>query len=1097
MNKITRMLATIKKGGFFSWMVSAIFFLSLSTQANHAQLPSQPQHEPRVLVLISGAYGRPGIEQFNAGLLEGWDSLGYSSTQISMHYLDLNQDPDPHYQHQLAQWIIAKEQGTTFDYIVLVQQDAADFFFSFLPHLSPDALLVSAFFTLDYDTLTKHNRSGLSMSHALDHRNTLDTALALFPETKNVLVVSGATPSDTQPLDAIQQDASRWPSLNFEYTDKLPYPVLLNKLTHLPPDTVVLRSSYGADINGEPGNLTPIEIGQALTAASNAPNFVLYYTAIGGLPVVGGHVVVPKIVGQSIITQALTLSKDALSVRNVTIPLKSTPIYDIKVINKWGGKITALPEDTIKLNTPRSFWQEYGVTLLVSALITLFMGAVVFSLLIERRNRIRTTEDLEVSKTQLLTNLEYSPHVAVQWFDQDGNVRYWNPASERLYGWRAEEAVGRNITDLFLSSDCMQGYFDKLNNIKHKGEALAPYEVSIVCKSGEERIVLTTSFVIPMGAGEMGFASMDLDVTERYHTQNHLSLLASVFEHASEGIVICSSDRIIEEVNDAFCQLSGFSREELIGQKPDLLYYQISNENDSMSINHVLQKSLSEKGHWSGEMVHRRKNGHLFTSLVTINTVVDSQGQNHRYIALLSDITSLKQHQQRLERMAHYDSVTDLPNRVMLAERLQQAILQTSRHKGEKLALVYIDLDGFKAVNDMHGHQTGDALLIELSKRMRQTLRNTDTLARLGGDEFAAVLTNLKENSDCERALNTLLDAVAKPVRINGLELRVSASIGVVFQGGDQSDADADADADPDQLLRQADQAMYKAKATGKNRYCFFDDTQHRLERTRQEDLLRLRQALDHNEFELYYQPKVNLSSGKIIGVEALIRWNHPEKGLIPPGLFLPLLTHHPLSVDIGYWVIETALAQITAFKTMGLAIPISVNIDGFQMSQPDFIDKIKAILLHYPDHDRNTLEFEVLESSALEDIDQIISIIGQCTDMGISFALDDFGTGYSSLNYLKRLPVQTLKIDQSFVRNMLDNPDDLAIIQGILGLAHAFRRHVIAEGVETEEHSQILHTMGCDVIQGYVIAKPMPITQFIPWIEEWASSFKLHRYCS
>ena len=1040
-----------------------------------------PEHQPRALVLLAASYGRPGIEAFNAGVIKGWTAAGYSVSQLSVHYLDLNQDPHPRYRQELARWIQSKEQGRVFDYIVLAQQDAVTFFLEELNHLSPEAIVISAFAQLTPEQLKKYQRKGLSTTQALDHKSTLANALKLFPKTKEVWVVSGATASDTKPLESIREDEKQWPNVTFHYTDNLSYTQVIKTLTQLGDNTIVLRTSYGSDRFGQPDHLTPIEIGKVLSSSATAPTFVLYDTAMGTVPVAGGNVVRPLVVGEKLIEFALA-NGDVKKGEHRPIPLYSVPVYDVTELARWGAKLSAIPQDAERLNDIISFWDTHGQTLLITSMIVLALGSVVFALLLERRSRIRTTNELEVSKTQLLNNLEYSPHVAVQWFDRTGKIRYWNPASERLYGWTSKEVVGRSIEEIFIGSDCIGGYFEKLEDITEQGEALTPYEVSVRCKNGEERMVLTTSFAIPMGHGEMGFASMDLDVTQQHKTQTHLSLLASVFEHASEGILICSTDRIIEEVNDAFCQLSGFTRDELIGKTPDILQYEISQSKHDKP----LSRALQQEGHWSGEMVHRRKDGHLFTSLVTVNTVRDSKGARHRYIALLSDITSLKQHQVRLERMAHYDSVTDLPNRVLLAERLQHAIVQLNRHRDETLAVLYIDLDGFKAVNDRYGHQVGDALLIELAKRMKSTLRETDTLARLGGDEFAAVLTNLVEQQDCERALTKLLSVISSPVTLNGLELRVSASIGVVCRHYQEEVCD------PDHLLRQADHAMYKAKATGKNRYCFFDDAEHRLAQSRQEDLDRIALALKQEEFELFYQPKVNISTGRMVGMEALIRWRHPERGLVFPNDFLPLLTHHPLSVDIGYWVIRTALKQVETFKQNGWNLPISVNVDGFQMSQPDFVQRVGEILADFPQYNANTLEFEVLESMALDDIDEISRIIKSCQEMGISFALDDFGTGYSSLNYLKRLPVQTLKIDQSFIRNMLDNPEDLNIIQAILGLAHAFNRQVIAEGVETEEHSQILHTLGCDIIQGYVISKPMSVPDCEQFLKRWESEFKL-----
>lgn len=1071
-----------RKSPFPQWVsFSLLSVMALFLPTIFAETPdSNTLTPPKMLVLVSAAYGRPGIETFNQGVIEAWTSHGNPSSLISVHYLDLNQNPNPSYRDELASWIRAKEKDTSFDYILLVQQDAVDFYTDELFDLSPKAKLIAAFSTLDQAWLKRTGRQGLNMIESLDYQNTLKTAFSLFPKTKRAVVVSGSTQSDRQPLSAIRKASEQWPHIQWEYTEQLTFTDTIRKLSSLPEHTIVLRSSYGSDPMGDPANMTPMEIGLELSKNTNAPSFVLYETAIGKIPVAGGHVVIPKNVGQTLIEQALAPDVWVNETTLQWLPIESTPVYDVSELVRWKADISALPENTKRLHEIPSFWRDHGKTALSIAGVMSILFIFLFFLLVERRFRVKATSALQISKTQLLTNLEYAPHVAIQWFDQDGKIIFWNPASARLYGWTSEEVIGKHLTDTFLTPEHAEDYFGRLHAMKDQGQALPPYEVHVRCKDGSERIVLTTSFVIPMEQGEMGYASMDLDITDQQLTQKHLSLLASVFKHASEGILICGADRKIEEVNDAFCQLSGFSRSELIGNTPDMLYYHVS-QRDKNEVTQSLQKALKEEGHWSGEMVHRRKDGAVFTSLVTVNRVTDPSGTNDRYIALLSDITDLKQHQHRLERMAHYDAVTDLPNRVLLSERLKVAMCQLNRHPDETLAVLYIDLDGFKSVNDTHGHTVGDKMLMELARRMLAVLRETDTLARLGGDEFAAVLTNLHKHKDAERVLNLLLCAASSLMIIDDFELRVSASIGVVFLNAQ------DFDSDPDQLIRQADQAMYRAKATGKNRYCFFDDEEHRLERSRHEELERLKLALLNHEFELFYQPKINTTTRMLVGAEALIRWRHPDKGIVPPGLFLPLLVDHLLSIDIGYWVIETALLQIEAFKTENIHIPISVNVDGFQLSQPGFISQLKLILSRYPNYTPGDLEFEILESSALEDIEQISTIIHECKKLGICFALDDFGTGYSSLNYLKRLPVQTLKIDQSFIRNMLENPDDLAIIQGILGLAHAFKRNVIAEGVETEEHSQILNTLGCDLIQGYVVARPLPAHDFLEWHSQWS----------
>jgi diguanylate cyclase (GGDEF)-like protein/PAS domain S-box-containing protein len=436
---------------------------------------------------------------------------------------------------------------------------------------------------------------------------------------------------------------------------------------------------------------------------------------------------------------------------------------------------------------------------------------------------------------------------------------------------------------------------------------------------------------------------------------------------------------------------------------------------------------------------------------------------------------------EKLEHIAHYDALTTLPNRVLLADRLKQAMAQTHR-RDDLLAVAYLDLDSFKAVNDNHGHDAGDLLLMTMATRMKATLREGDTLARLGGDEFIAVLTGLDNTEASVPMLTRLLAAAAQPVPVNGSMLQVSASLGVTFYPQAE-------EVESDQLLRQADQAMYQAKLAGKNRYHVFDNEQDRNVRGHHENLERIRLALINHELVLHYQPKVNMRTGQFIGAEALIRWQHPERGLLPPALFLPVVEGHSLSVELGEWVIESALLQIDLWHAAGLHIPVSVNVGGRQMQQPDFIERLKRQLAAHPGIKPGDLEMEVLETSALEDLAKSSQVIEGCSELGIKFALDDFGTGYSSLTYLKRLPFTLLKIDQSFVRDMLSDPDDLAILEAVLGLAVAFRRQVIAEGVETVQQGEMLLQLGCELAQGFGIAHPMSAAE----LPEWATAWRTH----
>ncbi len=563
------------------------------------------------------------------------------------------------------------------------------------------------------------------------------------------------------------------------------------------------------------------------------------------------------------------------------------------------------------------------------------------------------------------------------------------------------------------------------------------------------------------------------DITERKHAQVKLQLAASVFTHAHEGILITDAQGTIIEVNDTFTHITGFSRKESIGQNAKSLL----SDNQSRELYESIWQSITTNGYWYGEIWSLKKSGDRYPEMISISAVHDISGKVQHYVSLFTDITDMKAHQEQLEHAAQFDALTNLPNRSLLAERLPHALAQHQRNE-KMLAIVYLDLDGFKRINDTYGHSLGDQLLINLSNRMSEALRDGDLLARIGGDEFVAIIGDLNTPDECIPVLDRLLHAASKTTVINDTALKVSASIGVSVYPVSGTE--------PDLLLRQADQAMYIAKETSKNCYHFFDINSVKEQRNLHEELKDIRRALEQNEFLLHYQPKIDMSSGQVVGAEALIRWQHPERGLLGPSEFLKIIEEHSIRLQVGEWVIDTALEQISKWNDLNLNIPVSVNVGAYQLQDHNFFSKLMTSLSKYSNIRPGQLELEILETSALEDMTQVSELIKECQNVGVDFALDDFGTGYSSLTYLKRLPVGSIKIDQSFVRDMLTDTDDLAIVRGVIGLADVFKRQVIAEGVETLAHGNTLQSLGCNIAQGYGIARPMHASDLPFWIKHW-----------
>ncbi|MBF0244988.1 MAG: EAL domain-containing protein [Planctomycetes bacterium] len=551
-------------------------------------------------------------------------------------------------------------------------------------------------------------------------------------------------------------------------------------------------------------------------------------------------------------------------------------------------------------------------------------------------------------------------------------------------------------------------------------------------------------------------------------------LAMTVFAHAREAITMTDVNGTILEVNDSFSRITGYDRDEVIGQNPRILR---SGRHDDEFYSTMWDSLLSD-GYWEGEIWNRRKDGEVYAEHLTISAVRDVRHRVHQYVALFTDITAQKEHEAQLRHIAHYDTLTGLANRTLLADRLHQVMARSRRWK-KQIAVAYIDLDGFKGVNDTHGHEVGDKLLIAIAERMTSSVREEDTISRLGGDEFIALLTDFRDNRDCEILIYRLLSACSEPLSIDGLTLQVSASIGISFYP-------QPIEIEPDQLIRQADQAMYQAKLEGKNRFFEFDHNREHHVRNLHREIEAIKQALENDEFTLHYQPQVNMRTGEVLGVEALIRWQHPQQGLLPPGQFLPAVERDRFAVEIDYWVLERVFQQLQVWQHTGLEIVVSVNLSGRTLHTEGFLERVNALVAYYPTIKPAQIKLEVLESTALDDIPRVSQLICQCNEIGIGFSLDDFGTGYSSLTYLKRLPASQIKIDQSFVRDMLSESDDLAIIEAIIGLSSAFCREVIAEGVESLEHGEVLISLGCELAQGYQIARPMPADELPAWVEQW-----------
>jgi diguanylate cyclase (GGDEF)-like protein/PAS domain S-box-containing protein len=577
------------------------------------------------------------------------------------------------------------------------------------------------------------------------------------------------------------------------------------------------------------------------------------------------------------------------------------------------------------------------------------------------------------------------------------------------------------------------------------------------------------------------------DVQDRREALERARMTASLFQHLHEGLLITDADLRTLDVNPAYTQILGIKREELIGTVPALLRPAPADP-IARQQRAALWAGLSNAGSWRGELVAQRRNGELCTLRATISTVPGPTRDLHYHVLAVSDITEQSVQREQLQRQALYDELTRLPNRTRLSQLLEGAMLAADRD-GYLLVVCYLDLDRFKPVNDRYGHAAGDRLLTELAGRLRSALRSrqtwVDSAARLGGDEFVLLL-RAGTLEEARLAVERVLRVVSLPYAVGPAAepVQVTASMGATIYPVDRSDADT--------LLRHADNAMYDAKQAGRNGYLFFDPENRRRTEERVMAIGRVQEALDNGEFVLHYQPKVDMSSGRVHGFEALLRWEHPQQGQIPPLQFLPLIEHTGLSARVGDWVLAQALEHLSQWRRSGLEISVSVNVSARHLQEPDFALRLSELLARHVEPLAAHLELEMLETAAHADIEAASALVSRCQAMGVRFALDDFGTGYSTLTYLKRLPVDVLKIDRSFVHHMLEDAQDRAIVEGVIGLAGTFGCVVVAEGVESPAQARTLIELGCGIGQGTGIAGPMPADRVAAWTREYRGMFAL-----
>lgn len=653
-------------------------------------------------------------------------------------------------------------------------------------------------------------------------------------------------------------------------------------------------------------------------------------------------------------------------------------------------------------------------------------------------------------------------------YDLEGRVLYLNRTLERTLGRTASDLLGKAPHE--MSPD---GRYDELEKtalqVGATGES-AEIEQIVPGPDGRPRYHLIR--VVPELGPDGRPASVlavGRDLTQQKAAEEELRLAASVFHNSAEGVLITDTAGIIMSVNPAFTEITGYTEAEALGKTPRLL----RSDRQGPEFYRAMWTALTTDGCWQGEIWNRRKNGEAYLEWLTINRIDNKDGAPVRYVAVFHDITEMRRKDERIHHLAFHDALTGLPNRTLMLDRLQHAVVRSQREQS-RVSVIFIDLDRFKSVNDGLGHDIGDLLLQQVAQRIKGRLRAMDTVARLGGDEFVVLMEDLKDAEYCASLAQQLIAAIARPMKLRQHTVEIGASLGLAFFPEDGTDAL--------ELMKRADMAMYAAKAAGRNTYRFFQ--QDMLERTNERLTLEmdLRRAIANGDFELHYQPKIALATGKVLGVEALVRWRHPARGLVLPAEFIPVAEESGLIVDLGAWVLEAACRQMAAWRLRGLHIRVAVNVSARQLDAGDLVERIAGLTVRHGIEPKD-LEIELTESTVMANPENVAGLLARLRQLGVTVAVDDFGTGYSSLAYLRRLPIDVLKIDRSFVMAADRDDEDAQIAKTILALGRALRLQVVAEGIETRSQARLLLSLGCEAAQGFLYSRPLPAGDIENWL--------------
>lgn len=1030
-----------------------------------------------VLLLYSYGHGGKGIAVFDDGLIDTLSRGGLNTNNLFFEYLDLERHrTDPHYATRLSEELRKKYELHPIDAILTVQQPALAWLLGDGKLIAPQVPTVSV--QAPAPSLSEAgNRRFVSELVEFDVKGTLRNAFKLFPGTQRVVLIAGNSDADRR----MAQDAAH--SLKLlsdkivvESSVGLPYEQMIERIATLPTNTIILFLQYNRDMNDRA--TTSYEVENEIVRRANAPVFGLYDFNLnsGGI---GGSIVSVKRLGEETgeILLDLINGNRKLSEPVTVVEVGSRPMFSWKQIKRWNGHHSDLPADTVYVDRTLSFWEQYGSYAVGVALFITAESALIVALLIGRR-RYRNAEKSLLDSDRKLRMISSSSKDAILMIDHDGNTIFWNQAAEAIFGYSEPEVLGKDLHALLVPSKFHEKFRTSFKRFQETGEGEAigkTLRLTGLRKGGEEfPVELSLSAV--RAENRWNAVGIVRDISKQTQLEDKLRHLSMTVEQSPASIVIADLDAHIEYVNNAFVEGTGYSREEAIGQNPRILQSGRTPPETYRS----LWETLARGHTWSGELYNKRKDGTEYIELATITPLRDEHGTIVKYVAIKEDITARKAAEADALHLAFFDHLTNLPNRRLLLDRLEKSLLASARNK--KLgALIYIDLDNFKALNDTAGHDVGDQLLRQVGMRLVSCVRASDTVARFGGDEFVVMIEDLEETlaasmSQAAVVGDKILQSLGNPFQLDNHSHNSSASIGIaMFSGNEGGSAE---------VLKQADIAMYSAKDAGRNAVRFFDEGMQQIVVAHAAIEAEVHHALSSNQFLLHFQPKMD-SQGFIAGAEALVRLHRPPSEFVGPDSFIPIAEKSSLILAIGDWVLNAACEQLARWSPdpkLG-QLTLAVNVSARQFAEANFVPSVMSALTRSNANPRRLI-LELTESMLVGSYDAIVVKMTALRTLGIRFALDDFGTGYSSLAYLNRLSLDQVKIDKSFVEGVPGDSNACAIVRTIIALSKTLNLKVVAEGVETAEQLAFLKDSGCGLYQGYLFGIPLPLDAFVALVE-------------